>query len=100
MAMRPGSRPPVGSAAWCTDERSSALEITRSEVEEFSYSARNELEWLNEHMSDIFSENQMYVFDASNNVIWHGVDTDIVTLPTFSRLQENSVGRHRGPRAS
>ncbi|KAF3767375.1 hypothetical protein M406DRAFT_321554, partial [Cryphonectria parasitica EP155] len=61
MAMRPTSRPPVGSSAWCADERSSALDITQSEVEEFSYSARNEVEWLNEHMADIFSENQINV---------------------------------------
>lgn len=67
MAMRPGARAPVGSAAWCADERSSAIDIARSEVEEFEFSARNELEWLNEHMNDIFSENQMYVFNASNS---------------------------------
>lgn len=66
MAMRPASRTPVGSTAWCADGRSSALDIARSEVEEFGYSARNEVEWLNEHMADIFSENQMYVSDASN----------------------------------
>lgn len=66
MAMRPSSRPPVGAAAWCADERSSAVEIAQSEVEEFAYSARNEVEWLNEHMADIFSENHMYVSDASN----------------------------------
>lgn len=71
MAMRPGARPPVGSPAWCADERSSALEIARSEVEEFEFSARNEFEWLNEHMNDIFSENQLYVFDASNSGMWH-----------------------------
>lgn len=66
MAMRPSSHPPVGAAAWCADERSSAVEIAQSEVEEFAYSARNEVEWLNEHMADIFSENHMYVSDASN----------------------------------
>lgn len=67
MAMRPGPpRQAVGSMAWCTEERSSALQIAQSEVEEFGYSARNELEWLNEHMADVFSENQMYVSDASN----------------------------------
>ncbi|KAK2614312.1 hypothetical protein N8I77_001151 [Diaporthe amygdali] len=65
MAMRPGPpRQPVGSTAWCTEERSSALQISRSEVEEFGYSARNELEWLNEHMADIFSENQINVAEV------------------------------------
>ncbi|KAG6366192.1 hypothetical protein INS49_000368 [Diaporthe citri] len=65
MAMRPGPpRQPVGSAAWCTEERSSALQISQSEVEEFGYSARNELEWLNEHMADVFSENQINVVEV------------------------------------
>ncbi|KAK7738626.1 hypothetical protein SLS63_001963 [Diaporthe eres] len=65
MAMRPGPpRQPVGSAAWCTEERSSALQISKSEVEEFGYSARNELEWLNEHMADVFSENQINVVEV------------------------------------
>ncbi|KUI68731.1 Inner centromere protein-related protein pic1 [Cytospora mali] len=65
MAMRPGPpRQPVGSAAWCAEERSTALQVSRSEIEEFSYSARNEMEWLNEHMADIFSENQINVADV------------------------------------
>lgn len=59
MATMRGTRVPVGSAAWITDERSSARQMTQSEVEEFSFSARNEIEWLNEHMAEIFSENQM-----------------------------------------
>lgn len=50
----------VGSSAWIGEERSSALQIVQSEVEEFSYSARNELEWLNEHMAGIFDENEVY----------------------------------------
>ncbi|KAG8166451.1 hypothetical protein KVR01_002140 [Diaporthe batatas] len=65
MAMRPGPpRQAVGSTAWFTEERSSALQIAQSEVEEFGYSARNELEWLNEHMADVFSENQINVADV------------------------------------
>jgi hypothetical protein len=59
-AMRAGPRVAVGSAAWVAEERSSALDIAQSEVDEFSFSARNEIEWLNEHMAEIFSENQMY----------------------------------------
>jgi hypothetical protein len=55
----------VGSAAWIAEERSSALIIARSEIDEFSFSARNEGEWLNEHMAEIFSENQMCVHSVS-----------------------------------
>ncbi|OBT66165.1 hypothetical protein VE03_05112 [Pseudogymnoascus sp. 23342-1-I1] len=51
----------VGSAAWVAEERSSATQIAEAEVEEFTFSARNELDWLNEHMAEIFNENQMNV---------------------------------------
>ncbi|ORY65247.1 uncharacterized protein BCR38DRAFT_484690 [Pseudomassariella vexata] len=51
----------VGSAPWIAEERSSALQIAQSEVEEFSFSARNDFEWLNEHMAELFSENQINV---------------------------------------
>ncbi|KAK4125446.1 hypothetical protein N657DRAFT_642167 [Parathielavia appendiculata] len=61
MAMRGGPRLQVGSAAWIAEERESALSIARSEIEEFSFSARNEIDWLNEHMAEIFSDNQMNV---------------------------------------
>lgn len=60
MATMRGPRLQVGSTAWVSEERSSALRIVESEVEEFSYSARNELEWLNEHMAGIFDENETY----------------------------------------
>lgn len=71
MAARPARRPAVGAAEWCAEEISSALQITQSESEEFSYSARNELEWLNEHMADIFSNEQMYVSGASKMPVSH-----------------------------
>lgn len=61
MAMRGGPRLQVGSAAWVAEERESALNIAKSEIEEFAFSARNEMDWLNEHMAEIFSENQMCV---------------------------------------
>ncbi|KAL8401286.1 hypothetical protein RB596_008191 [Gaeumannomyces avenae] len=63
MAMR-GPRQPVGSAAWVAEERSSAVQIGRSEAEEFTYSVRNEFEWLNEHMAGIFDENQQNFVDV------------------------------------
>ncbi|CAI4210723.1 unnamed protein product [Parascedosporium putredinis] len=61
MASIRGSRLPVGSASWISEERSAALQIAEDEAEEFSYSARNELEWLNEHMTGIFDENEINV---------------------------------------
>lgn len=59
-AMR-GPRLQVGSAAWVGEERASALQIVKSEVEEFSYSAHNEVEWLNEHMAAILNGNEVFV---------------------------------------
>ena len=65
MATMRGPRVQVGSGAWVADERSCALGIAQSEVEEFSFAARNELDWLNEHMCGIFDENETYAFSWS-----------------------------------
>jgi len=54
--MRANPRLQVGSAAWIAEERSSALQIAETEAEEFTFSARNEVEWLNEHMVEIFNK--------------------------------------------
>ncbi|CAK7269402.1 hypothetical protein SEPCBS57363_003585 [Sporothrix epigloea] len=62
MAMR-GPRHPIGAAPWIVEERTTALHIAQSEIEEFMFSAKNELDWLNEHMADVFSENQINVAD-------------------------------------
>ncbi|KAI1083528.1 hypothetical protein F5B20DRAFT_527372 [Whalleya microplaca] len=56
-----GARLQVGSAPWISEERASALQIAQSEVEEFTFSARNDFDWLNEHMAEIFGENQINV---------------------------------------
>ncbi|EME45904.1 hypothetical protein DOTSEDRAFT_32613 [Dothistroma septosporum NZE10] len=50
--------PPVGSAGWIQNDREQGDEYIGQEVEEFSFSVRNELEWLNEHMNDIFTKSQ------------------------------------------
>ncbi|KAK3078097.1 hypothetical protein LTS18_008456, partial [Coniosporium uncinatum] len=57
------SKAPVGSAQWILDERKQANQLVEEEVEEFGYSVRNEMEWLNEHMAEIFSSNQLNVTD-------------------------------------
>ncbi|KAJ6444516.1 inner centromere protein [Purpureocillium lavendulum] len=64
MATMRGPRLQVGSSAWIAEERSSALGITQVEVEEFSFSARNELDWLNEHMASIFNENETNIAET------------------------------------
>jgi hypothetical protein len=51
----------VGSTQWVQKEREQAGEFVEQELEEFGYSVRNEMEWLNEHMAEIFSSSAMYV---------------------------------------
>ena len=51
----------IGSAQWIQKEREQGEEFVEQELEEFGYSVRNEMEWLNEHMAEIFSTNAMYV---------------------------------------
>ncbi|KAK6606227.1 inner centromere protein [Botrytis cinerea] len=60
-AMRPNKRLPVGSKGWIEEERSNALELAATEAEEFTFAARNEIDWLNEHMAEIFNKNQVNV---------------------------------------
>jgi hypothetical protein len=49
------ARLPIGSAPWILNERNQVEEILQQDVEEFSFSVRNEMEWLNEHMAEIFA---------------------------------------------
>lgn len=59
---------PPGSAGWIQSEREQAGQFVEQEAEEFSFSVRNELEWLNEHMAEIFSKNQVYVASCHSHV--------------------------------
>ncbi|KAL1583625.1 hypothetical protein WHR41_07793 [Cladosporium halotolerans] len=54
----------IGSAQWVQKERDQAAEFVEQEVEEFGYSVRNEMEWLNEHMAEIFSTNAVNYADV------------------------------------
>lgn len=58
-AMHTKSQAPVGSAHWVLDEREHADDAVAQEVEEFAYSVRNDMEWLNEHMAEIFGQKQL-----------------------------------------
>lgn len=61
MAAMRGPRVQVGSATWIADERTTAVQFAQSEADEFAFSARNDFDWLNEHMADVFNENDMFV---------------------------------------
>ncbi|KAI4721305.1 hypothetical protein E4T48_02509 [Aureobasidium sp. EXF-10727] len=54
---------PVGSSQWIQTERDQAAEFVDMEVDEFGYAAQNEMEWLNEHMAEIFSSNPVSFAD-------------------------------------
>ncbi|KAE8447784.1 hypothetical protein EG329_010178 [Mollisiaceae sp. DMI_Dod_QoI] len=62
-ALRANPRLQVGSTPWIAEERGTALQFAGEETEEFTFSARNDLDWLNEHMAEIFSKNQVNVAD-------------------------------------
>lgn len=59
MTGRTKAQIPVGCAQWIQDENEQIELFRKQEVEDFGFSARNEIEWLNEHMADIFNKNQV-----------------------------------------
>ncbi|KIW93756.1 uncharacterized protein Z519_05071 [Cladophialophora bantiana CBS 173.52] len=46
----------VGSVSWIAAEKENALHLLQSEKEEVIYPAQHQLEWLNEHMAEIFNK--------------------------------------------
>jgi hypothetical protein len=54
----------IGSAGWILEERHQSNDLVSQELEDFGFSVRNELEWLNEHMADICANNGPYVAPA------------------------------------
>lgn len=59
----------VGSARWIADERENIQSLIDQEVEDFGFSARNEMDWLNEHMAEIFANNQLCVYESLLSVL-------------------------------
>ncbi|KAI9657960.1 MAG: hypothetical protein M1821_002617 [Bathelium mastoideum] len=64
MAMLRSKAPKVGTTQWVLNERSQAQLFIDQETEEFSFAAKNDMEWLNEHMAEIFSRTQLHVADV------------------------------------
>ncbi|ETN41089.1 uncharacterized protein HMPREF1541_03024 [Cyphellophora europaea CBS 101466] len=54
----------VGSAAWVAAEKENVLDLLREEKEELIFPAQHELEWLNEHMNDIFTTSHVNITDV------------------------------------
>jgi len=74
----------VGSKSWARDENAQVVQFCAQETEDFTFSARNEVEWLNEHMADIFSKNQFNV-------------TEIFKTPGKLRGKSPRTARKRNP---
>ncbi|KAJ4295198.1 hypothetical protein N0V90_007208 [Kalmusia sp. IMI 367209] len=64
MAAARSKVPAIGSAQWILDERNQANELVSQELEDFGFSVRNEFEWLNEHMAEIFAQNGQNKLDV------------------------------------
>lgn len=55
------SQKPVGSAAWISSEKENIHHLVDQEMEEIAYPVSHEMAWLNEHMAEVFSKNQLCV---------------------------------------
>jgi hypothetical protein len=68
MASRSKAKAPaIGTAGWILQERHQANDAVAQELEEFGFLVRNELEWLNEHMADVFANKHgQYVAPATS----------------------------------
>ncbi|GMG01464.1 unnamed protein product [Aspergillus oryzae] len=84
---------PVGSAAWISTEKENFTNLLNQEMEEVEYPVRHEMDWLNEHMAEIFSNNQLSV----------ATDIPPTSVPIFStshnRFEDKvaSPTPHRSP---
>jgi len=49
----------VGSAAWVAAEKENVLQLLQQEKDEIIFPVQHEVEWLNEHMAEIFSRSHV-----------------------------------------
>ncbi|KAH8689411.1 hypothetical protein BGW36DRAFT_308750 [Talaromyces proteolyticus] len=74
----------IGSAAWIADEKENVTRLMEQELEEVEFPVRHELDWLNEHMAEIFSKNQFNM-------------TEILKTPGKMRGKTPRTARKRNP---
>ncbi|GFG22853.1 inner centromere protein-related protein pic1 [Aspergillus udagawae] len=60
----PRVQKPVGSAAWISTEKENYAQLVDQEMEEIEYPVRHEMDWLNEHMAEVFASNQFNLTDV------------------------------------
>ncbi|KAL5118534.1 hypothetical protein ACEQ8H_003549 [Pleosporales sp. CAS-2024a] len=56
--------PTIGSAGWILEERHQSNDLVAQELEDFGFSVRNELEWLNAHMTEVLANNGPHNLDV------------------------------------
>ncbi|KAI9711264.1 MAG: hypothetical protein M1820_002251 [Bogoriella megaspora] len=83
MAATRARMPQVGTAQWILREKENAQTIIEQETEDLTFAAKSDLEWLNEHMAEIFSRNQKNM-------------TDIFKTPGKLRGKTPRTARKRG----
>ncbi|KAJ5884685.1 hypothetical protein N7495_009195 [Penicillium taxi] len=64
MATNARAQKAVGSSAWIAKEKENMMELVDQEMEEVEYPVRHEMDWLNEHMNEIFSKGQAHFTDV------------------------------------
>lgn len=58
--MATGGAQSIGSAAWIAAEKENVARLLEQEMEDVEFPVRHEMDWLNEHMAEIFSTNHLY----------------------------------------
>ena len=61
---------PLGSLTWIADERTTAQQLEEQDVEIIAYAVRNDMEWLNEHMANIFERNVLYAISLRSHILY------------------------------
>jgi len=91
-AVRLTKQAPVGSVQWILDEEDFANQFVRQEVDDFAFSAYNELEWLNEHMAEVFNRTELY--ERAQCRVWASeLIKNQAMLLKFSKRLENYGAR-------
>ncbi|EGD97750.1 hypothetical protein TESG_05151 [Trichophyton tonsurans CBS 112818] len=55
------ARKPVGSKEWIAEEKENCRQLVQQELDEVEFPVRHEMDWLNEHMAEIFTRDQFSV---------------------------------------
>lgn len=78
----------IGSAPWILKERNEIQLLVNQDSEAFALAARNEAEWLNDHMAKVFGRNEMYTYTTSMRRSLTNLGSNLADmLKTPSRLR-------------